>query len=76
MTIKSIDEKISVVEIDLTGSEGNAFVLLGKAKGYCRMLEFSKEKTNQILKDMQTSDYENLINVFDNNFGHFVTLYK
>jgi hypothetical protein len=25
---------------------------------------------------MRSGDYENLINVFDANFGHFVTLYR
>jgi len=76
MTIKNISEKMGMIEIDLTGSEGNAFLLLGKAKSYCRMLEYSKEETNKLMKDMQSSDYENLISVFDDNFGNFVTLYR
>jgi hypothetical protein len=25
---------------------------------------------------MMAGDYENLVNVFDKNFGHFVTLYR
>jgi hypothetical protein len=76
MTIKSIDEKISKIEIDLTGTEGNIIILLDKAKSYCRMLDFNRDKTDKILYELQKSDYENLINVFDKYFGHFVTLYK
>ena len=31
---------------------------------------------NKILKDMMSGDYENLIQVFDKNFGSVVTLYR
>jgi hypothetical protein len=31
---------------------------------------------NKILKEMMSGDYENLVKVFDNNFGSVVTLYR
>ena len=31
---------------------------------------------NKILKEMMSGDYENLIQVFDKNFGSVVTLYR
>ena len=57
--------------IDLTGPDGNAFVLLGIAGNFCEQLEIDKEP---ILKDMRSSDYEHLIKVFDKHFGRLVTL--
>jgi hypothetical protein len=31
---------------------------------------------DQIIEEMTTGDYENLLQVFDKNFGAFVTLYR
>jgi hypothetical protein len=61
------------IEIDLTGPQGNAFYLLGTAKKLANQLGLDSK---QILSQMQSGDYENLLQVFDNNFGSFVTLYK
>ena len=57
--------------IDLTGPEGNAFVLLGYAKNLAKQLDFNFEK---IQTEMTSSDYENLIQVFDKYFGEYVIL--
>ena len=57
--------------IDLTGSDGNAFVLLGIAKGLCKQLEIEDDI---ILDDMRSGDYEHLITTFDNYFGDLVDL--
>ena len=57
--------------IDLTGPDGNAFVLLGIAKGLCKQLEIEDDI---ILDDMRSGDYEHLINTFDNYFGELVDL--
>ena len=61
------------LEIDLTGPDGNAFILLGYAKRFGRELGLD---VAQIQSEMTSGDYENLINVFDKNFGEFVTLYR
>lgn len=61
------------IEIDLTGPQGNAFYLLGTAKKLANQLGLDSK---QILSQMQSGDYENLLQVFDNNFGSVVTLYK
>jgi hypothetical protein len=66
-------QKTNGIEIDLTGPQGNAFYLLGTAKKLANQLGLN---SNEILNEMQSGDYENLIQVFDNNFGSFVTLYK
>jgi hypothetical protein len=74
MAIKSKNKrKNKRIEIDLTGPDGNAFVLLGYAKRLSRELDLDHK---QILDEMMGGDYENLINVFDKYFGDFVDLYK
>ena len=74
MAIKSIKEfRRGKQKIDLTGHEGNAFVLLGIAKNYARELNLDWE---EISKEMESSGYENLIKVFDKYFGDYVDLYN
>lgn len=57
--------------IDLTGPEGNAHVLLGYAKRFATQMGLDSE---QVLKEMKSGDYENLILVFDSYFGEFIVL--
>ena len=65
--------KTGPVEIDLTGPDGNAFVLIGTASKLAKQLGLDGKK---IQSEMTSGDYENLINVFDKHFGEFVTLYR
>lgn len=73
MAIKSKSEMPNERSIDLTGPDGNAFVLLGQAKKYARQLDMD---FSEIQKEMTSGDYENLINTFEKYFGSFVTLYR
>ena len=57
--------------IDLTGPEGNAFALMGYAKRFAKQLGLDSE---EIISNMTSGDYENLLEVFDENFGSFVIL--
>lgn len=57
--------------IDLTGPDGNAFVLLGYAKRFCSQLNLDY---TAIQNEMMSGDYENLLEVFDREFGDFVIL--
>ena len=66
----------SEIVIDLTGPEGNAFVLLGYAKRFAKQLGYKEEEIDELMKAMQSSDYENLIQVFDDHFGHYVILQR
>jgi hypothetical protein len=61
------------IEIDLTGPQGNVFFLIGTAKNLAKQLGFDG---NKIQAEMMSGDYENAVNVFDNYFGSFVTLYR
>ena len=55
------------IEIDLKGPEGNAFNLLGLAANLSKKIGL---ETDQILDEMRSGDYENLIQVFDNYYFH------
>lgn len=69
--IRSKEQNQGPIVIDLTGPDGNAFVLLGKAKQFARQLGLDG---NAITSEMMSGDYENLIEVFDREFGDFVIL--
>lgn len=57
--------------IDLNGPDGNAFALLGLASKLAKDLELDDD---EILEEMKSGDYENLIQVFDSYFGNYVIL--
>lgn len=70
--IKSKEQKLGI-EIDLTGPDGNAFVLIGKAGSLAKQLGLDSKV---IQNEMMKGDYEHLVNTFDKHFGNFVTLYR
>lgn len=75
--IKSRKEKEDRgIEIDLSGPEGNAYVLLAKADKFGRMLGYDKLKIERILDEMRLTDYEGLLFTFDREFGSFITLWR
>lgn len=71
--IKEKNKKPGPIEIDLTGPEGNVFVLLGYAKTFSKQLGIDP---NEVRMKMLASDYENAVRVFDYYFGDFVILYR
>ena len=60
--------------IDLTGPDGNAFYLMGTACNLMKQLKFTPEEADGVLDEMKSSDYENLIKVFDKYFGSVIDL--
>ena len=70
MTIRKKRRKKELV-IDITGPDGNAYALMAYAERFASQLGLDSEK---IIKEMMSSDYENLLQVFDSNFGSFVIL--
>ncbi len=74
MTIKSKESLAGrKMEIDLTGEQGNAYVLMGIASKLAKQLHKDKE---DIIKRMMAGDYENLLKVFEEEFGDYVDLYR
>ena len=61
------------IEIDLTGSQGNAFYLLGTADNLAKQIGLDGKA---IVAEMMEGDYENLVAVFDKHFGNIVTLLR
>ena len=61
------------MEIDISGPQGNAYYLLGTARTFAKQFNLDDEV---ILEEMQESDYENLITVFDKHFGDYVDLVR
>ena len=59
------------IVVDLTGPQGNAFVLMGMASKFARQLGIDKDK---VINEMKSGDYENLVQVFDKYFGEIVIL--
>ena len=64
------------LEIDLTGPEGNAYVLLAYADRWARQLGYSDFDRLCLLDNMKLSTYDMLVEIFDREFGQFVTLYR
>ena len=65
------DKVASTPVIDLTGPQGNAYFLMGHAGQYARQLGLDGDV---IIAEMQSSNYEHLIQVFDRYFGDYVIL--
>ena len=70
--IKNKKEQTGIV-IDLTGPDGNAFVLIGKAGNLAKQLGLDSKA---IQAEMMSGNYDQLVKTFDKHFGDFVTLLK
>jgi hypothetical protein len=71
--IKEKENTISEIVIDLTGSDGNVFNLIGQGRRLCKQLGLD---ANEFTTKMTSGDYENAVTTFDEYFGHFVTLLR
>ena len=77
-------EKLSIIyaicinnmRVDLSGSEGNAFYLMMLVEKLGTQLALTQEKIDDIIKQMKSSDYDNLVKVFGENFEGALELYK
>jgi hypothetical protein len=72
--IRKKENKLREIVIDLTGPDGNAFVLMGYATQFAKQLGRSQTEIDLLIKEMTSSDYENLLQVFDREFGDFIIL--
>ena len=60
-----------MITIDLSGPDGNAFVLIGYANNLAKQMDLDGKA---IVNDMMSRDYDHLLEVFENNFGMVVRL--
>ena len=59
--------------LDLKGPSGNAFALMGDAVDLLRQLD-RRDEVYAMRTEMMSGDYNNLIGIFEKNFGEYVTL--
>ena len=59
--------------IDLHGPQGNAFALMAQADDFLRQM-VRRHEFNAMRTEMMSGDYENVIRIFEENFGDFVEL--
>lgn len=64
------------LEIDLSGPDGNAYVLMAYAERWGRQLGYSNHRIKSIIDEMKLTNYEGLLYTFDREFGSFVTLWR
>ena len=57
--------------IDLHGSQGNAFALMGIADDWLRQLK-RRDEFSVMRTEMMSGDYNNLLRVFQTKFGDLV----
>ena len=65
--------EIQKLEINLSGPQGNAFVLMGHARSLAKQLG---KDGKAITDEMMDGNYDHLIEVFDREFGEYVDLVR
>jgi len=56
------------LQIDLSGPEGNAFALIGKAKLIAKTMGLSNDETEAIIEKMCSDDYNHLLDTLVSSF--------
>jgi len=60
--------------IDLAGPQGNAWMLMGLAESWSKQLGDPPEVIEAMMVDMQSGDYDHLVEVFEQKFQHIAEL--
>ena len=53
----------SSISIDITGPQGNAYVIMGIVSDCLRQAGYTDFEVNNVLHDMMSKDYEHLLDV-------------
>lgn len=64
------------LEIDLSGPDGNAYVLMAYADRWGKQLGWSAHKIKCVIDEMKLTNYEGLLYTFDREFGAYVTIWR
>ena len=73
MIIAKENKPTRSIEIDLSGPQGNAFMLIGMASKWSKQLGLDSK---EIQDDMTSGDYDHLLSVIEKYFGDYVIMYK
>lgn len=74
--IKTISEQTPMMEIDLRGPDGNAQALIVYARKIGRTIGLNRDEIEEVVREMTKGSYANLIQVFEQNFGEYVILFR
>lgn len=61
------------IEIDLTGPEGNAFMLISMAGKWAEQLGLDED---EVQAEMMLGDYAHLLSVIEKYFGDYIIMYR
>jgi hypothetical protein len=61
------------IKIDLTGPDGNAFMLIGMASRWAKQMGLN---ASEISAEMMSGDYEHLLSVLEKHFGDHIIMYR
>ena len=61
------------IKIDLTGPDGNAFMLIGMASRWAKQMGLN---SSEISAEMMSGDYEHLLSVMEKHFGDHIIMYR
>ena len=73
MIIAKENKPTRPIEIDLSGPQGNAFMLIGMASKWSKQLGLDSK---EIRDDMTSGDYDHLLSVIEKYFGDYIIMYK
>jgi len=73
MIVAKENKPIKQIEIDLSGPEGNAYMLIAMAGKWAKQLGLDSKA---IQAEMMSGDYENLLAVMEKYFGDYIIMYR
>lgn len=73
MIVAKENKPKSKIEIDLTGPEGNAFMLINMAGKWAEQLGLDED---EVQAEMMLGDYEHLLSVIEKYFGDYIIMYR
>ena len=62
------------MEYDIRGPQGNAMSLMSNAERWAKQLDWERADIDAMLEDMQSGDYDHILDVIEEKFKYVVTL--
>lgn len=72
MIVAKENKPVRQIEIDLSGPDGNAFMLIGMASRLAKQLGMDEE---EVQTEMMSGDYDHLLSVIEKYFGEYIIMY-
>ena len=65
-----------MIEIDISGPQGNAYALMGCVQQWGKDLGWSRAEVKVVIDEMMSGNYDNLCQTVEKHFGDYVELVK